>query len=180
MTQTTAFFAVKPTGYDPEQVDRYIRLLTEEYSSLVQRYNDLGERYTELEGSQRTALPAESQPAYTAEQGRSQAVGQQDAIAKALVYAELHSKRTIDEAREEAAKLLAIANSEASRILDESTKEATRVLANIQSDASRAKQSKDDAIAEIRETIARLNQTLMELSSQSETELHLTNPRRFG
>ena len=96
-------FSIGARGYDPSQVDLYLRKLTGEYSNLYRNYSDLSAKYNEL---------AE----------RPDANADLEAIAKALVDAESSALKIVAKAKEEAAVILEGAQQDLALIHNERTR----------------------------------------------------------
>ena len=110
-------FATQESGYDRNQVDRYVQKLADEYKGLQQMYNDLIE--------QKNYTPQPSRQEINAE-----------AIGKALVDAEVKAIQIVSEAKNEASRILGSAYAELSKI----QQEKERVIIEINSLIRRLKE----------------------------------------
>ena len=88
-------FSTQETGYNQNQVDKYIQKLTSEYGSLQQKYNELAAK-----SEQAAQKPDESMKA----------------IAKALVDAEIKGIQIITEAKSEASRIVGNAYEELDQV----------------------------------------------------------------
>jgi cell division septum initiation protein DivIVA len=120
-------FAEQPMGYDKQQVDNYIAKITYEYQNLHNEYMTLVSRNASLtaqltEERNRTsdrpapihghngqqANPLGQSPLNQSSQNSSSA--ERDAIARALIDAEMLAKQIVDKAREEESKAVKSVN----------------------------------------------------------------------
>ena len=88
----------KTTGYDLTQVDRYVHKVTEEYEILQRSYTELEEKYDMLQRRNNETV---------------------DAVAKAIVDAEVEAMRIITDAKVEAQKIIKYAYQELKIVQDE-------------------------------------------------------------
>jgi len=91
-------FATQKTGYDQDQVDRYINKLTDEYTNLQQKYSDLFAKYEA--------------------QAKQSDVGMA-AVSKAIIDAEVRAIQIVSEANNEAAQIKGSAHVELVHIQQE-------------------------------------------------------------
>ena len=91
-------FALQKMGYDQDQVDRYIDKITDEYTSLQQKYTDLYAKYN-VQTKQSDAGMA--------------------AVSKAIVDAEVSAIQIVAEANNEAAQIKGHAHAELVHIQQE-------------------------------------------------------------
>ena len=95
MNPITERFTTQPRGYDKNQVDRYIQMLSDEYDNLQKQYAELSNQYASV---------------------TTQSSAHMEAISKALVSAEVHAKQIITEAKNEAARIIGGAHMELQKL----------------------------------------------------------------
>ena len=100
MNTINCFFTTRAAGYDTDQVDRYIQKITAEYENLQGQLAELSGRYDRL---------------------LEQPDLKKDAIAKALVDAEIMAIQIVNQAKSEAARILESSQQELQRIQQEKT-----------------------------------------------------------
>ncbi|MDR1538412.1 MAG: DivIVA domain-containing protein [Clostridiales bacterium] len=99
-------FSEKPMGYDKQQVDSYIAKVTyeyqtmhNEYMALVTKCNNLSETCIRLSDEKNRAIDMMNQ------QRAAALPNDAEAIARALIDAEILAKQIVDKANEEATKI---------------------------------------------------------------------------
>jgi len=100
MTTITKYFAEQANGYDKQQVSRYIQKLSDEYSKLHSKFNELANQHDEL---------------------LKQSFAKREAISKALVDAETKAIEILTDAKAEAARIVESAHSEFQEIQQENS-----------------------------------------------------------
>jgi cell division initiation protein len=116
-------------GYDPEQVDEYVRMLREGYENLTGEYGALEAENHRLE-TENQRLEAENRQSEAENRRLNEQLKEQpdaSAIARALVTAEQVAKQIKDRAQAQAEELLRQAKSEAARMLAEAERETGRL-----------------------------------------------------
>ena len=104
-------FATEKMGYDQDQVDRYIHKLTDEYSSLQQKYTDLYAKYNGREKLNDVNMAA---------------------VSKAIVDAEVRAIQIVAEANNEAAQIKGSAHVELVHMQQEKDRVVNEIFEMIQ------------------------------------------------
>ena len=105
-------FSTQKTGYDQDQVDRYIGKLTDEYANLQQKYTDLYAKYDVHAKQSDIGLAA---------------------VSKAIVDAEVRAIQIVAEANNEAAQIKGNAHVELVHIQQEKDRVVNEVFEMIKS-----------------------------------------------
>jgi len=105
-------FTARKSGYDQEQVDRYIDKLTFEYTSLQKKYNDLFNEYNSVTKQSDAGMAA---------------------VSKAIVDAEIRAIQIIAEANNEAAQIKGNAHVELAHVKQEKDRVVGEIFEMIKS-----------------------------------------------
>ena len=145
-------------GYDKEQVDRYVanlaaayRTAYDEYTATCEKYNELLEKYQNLEKKGDARLDT-------------------DTVSKILINAEILARKTVEDAKEEAAQLKAEAQAESKKIKDAAYEAA-------EAEKNHAKKLLEDASVEVaaaQETTKKVIRDLMEEANSGIAEAQET------
>ena len=98
MNTITERFLSQPQGYDKDQVERYIQMLSDEYDKLRKQYREMTRKYAVFT----TQGPADT-----------------ETVAKAVKTAEIKAKQMIDAAQREAARIVEDAYRELEKLQQE-------------------------------------------------------------
>ena len=155
MTNTKVFFTKERNGYNKEQVDSYVRKISEAYQTTIDEYKDMSDKYKDLsdkynslqEESAKTEKPAiVSQP----EELNS------EIIAKTLISTEKLAQKIIDDAHAEAKTAIAGAK----KVVDEANAEAAKARESAQKILSDANTEAVLMVVQTRENVQLAQKTM--------------------
>ena len=156
MVSTNVGFTNEKNGYDKEQVDNYIKKISEAYQTTYYEYLDVSDKYKSL-SEEREKPIVQEQPSANS-----------DIIAKTLINTELLAQKIIAEAQAEATtviaqanKILADANAEtvnakeaAQRAIDAASAEAAMIVDQARKDVKQARRIMEQAVLETERLLA--------------------------
>ena len=155
MIGTNISFAKEKNGYDREQVDSYIKKLSDAYQTTYLEYLDISGKYKSL-------LEEREKP-----NAQGAAELSPDVIAKTLINTEMLAQKIITDAQAEATELIkdarkavngandetAKAKEEARRIVNDANAEADRMAAQARESFEQARKIMEQAAKEVEKTL---------------------------
>ena len=144
MKDTGVYFTDERNGYDREQVDNYIKMLSEAYKDAYAEYKAIQSKYDDLLADSKKA------------DAREHAGLNSDVISKMLINTEILAQKIISDAQTEAAAV----TTEAKRIIDEANSMADRSRVTAKQIIVDANSEAERIVTQARKNLEHANKTM--------------------
>ena len=153
MSNTNVFFSEVGNGYDREQVDNYVRKLTEAYqvayeenTVIAEKYNSLEEAYNKISMQERKGTDSDISMMYVELMAKKIIADAQVRAAQAKAEAQ----KTLTEANKEAAQKKA----EAQQMIDEANTEAVKIVIHAKKNLEQAHEIMEQTVGNMQSLLA--------------------------